>query len=117
MKKLLILLFSLLISFNSYGGIGDKYFCEEKEDEEGVGKHKTLMDWTENSVIQKDIPNQNLVDSSKTATILINKNNYFVSTFPYGEGHLIETFDGETLTSVFVRNSYTYVNEYICTKL
>ena len=52
MKKLLILLFSLLISFNSYGGIGDKYFCEEKEDTEAVGKHKILIDWTENSVIK-----------------------------------------------------------------
>ena len=52
MRKLFVLLFSSIMSFKSYGGIGDKYFCEEKEDTEAVGKHKILIDWTENSVIK-----------------------------------------------------------------
>ena len=28
MKKLLVFLFSILISFNSYGGVGDVYYCD-----------------------------------------------------------------------------------------
>jgi len=37
MKKLLILLFTLLISFNSYGGLFDKTVCVETETEERGG--------------------------------------------------------------------------------
>jgi len=37
MKKLLILLFSILLSFNSYGGLFDKTVCVETETMERGG--------------------------------------------------------------------------------
>lgn len=116
-NKLLVLLFSLLISFKSFAGIGDTYFCEEKEYSGGTAKAQMILEWNENSMTEKSIPKQGLTDTSHTASFVINKNNYFVAISPYRDGQLIETFEGETYTSIFVRTSYTAVNEYICTKL
>jgi len=116
MKKLTILLFSILIPFSSYGGTGDKYFCEEKENAPGYDKAKTLITWNENSITNKGIPSEFYVGVSSDTPFVTNKNNYFVAASPYKEGHITYTFDGETFTSLFVRNSHTYFKEYICTK-
>jgi hypothetical protein len=116
MKKLTVLLFSILISFSSYGGIGDKYFCEEKESAIGYEKVNSLLTWNENSITYKSIPNESWGGVSTDTPFVINKNNYFVASSPYQEGHITYTFDGETFTSLFVRNSHTYFKEYICTK-
>ena len=111
MKKILILLFSTLISFNSYASIGDTYFCEEKEYSHGT-KAQLILEWNENSMTDKSIPNESLGDTSHTAPFVINRNNYFVATIPYSEGQLVETFDGETYTTLYVSNSYTYVSKH-----
>jgi len=115
MKKILVLLFSILISFKSYASIGDSYFCEEKEFINGT-KAQLILEWNKNSMTDKSIPNESLGDTSHTAPFVINRNNYFVATIPYSEGQLVETFDGETYTTLYVSNSYTYVSKYICNK-
>jgi len=114
--KLTILLFSILISFSSYGGTGDKYFCEEKENVPRYEKAKSLLTWNENSITDKSIHSESYVGVSIDAPFVINKNNYFVAVSPYKEGHITYTFDGETFTRLFVMNSHTYSKEYICTK-
>jgi len=54
MKKLLILLFSILISFNSFASIGDTYFYEDKEEDvEGIGKAQFILEWNKNSMTYK----------------------------------------------------------------
>jgi len=116
MKKLLILLFSILISLNSYAGIGDIYFCEEKEINIADYKAQFILNWNENSMTNKDIVEEGSVDSSDTVPFLIHKNNYFVTIKPYREGQLIETFDGETYTSNYVEDSWTFISDYSCEK-
>ena len=116
MKKLTILLFSILISFNSYGGIGNEYFCEEKENAPGFDKAKAFFTWNKNSITYKSIPDGSYAKVSSDMPFVTNKTNYFVAASFYAEGHITYTFDGETLTSLFVSNSHTYFKEYICTK-
>jgi len=117
MKKLIILLFSILISFNSYGGIGDKYFCEEKESELGYEKAKVLITWNEDSVSSKYIKTKTYAGVYTDEPFVLNKNNYFVASSPYKDGFSTVTFDSETLVTIFIRYSHTYIKEYICTKL
>ena len=108
---------SILISFGSYGGIGDKYFCEEKENELGYEKAKLLFTWNYNLLQWKSIPSESYIEVSEDMPFVINKSNYFVASSPYEEGYSTYTFDGKTLVSLFVRNSHTYLKEYACTKL
>ena len=116
MKKLLILLFSILISLNSYAGIGDIYFCEEKEINIADYKAQFILNWNENSMTGSNALKEGSVDTSDTVPFLIHKNNYFVTIKPYREGQIIETFDGETYTSHYVKDSWTFISEYSCEK-
>lgn len=117
MKKLTILLFLILISFNSYGDVGDKYFCEAKESKLDYKKEKMILTWNQNSMTQKSITTQDIVDIHRTSLFITNKDSYFVAASPYEGGDLVSTFDGKTFATLFVRSSYTFPNEYICTKL
>jgi len=117
MKKLLILLFAILISFNSFGSIGEKYFCESKEEFSNGVKARFILEWNEKVMKKISIKEELLTDVSDSHTYLKNKYNYFVTSDPLEDGHFIQTFDGETFTTLYVKNSYTFATAYICTSL
>jgi len=116
MKKLLILLFSILISFNAYSDVNDIYVCEEKEFNKAGYKAKLVLFWDENSMTKKDRVEDDSVDTSDTYPFVVNEKNYFVAMKPKYEGHIIKTFDGETYASYYIKDSYTFISEYNCEK-
>ena len=56
------------------------------------------------------------VDTSSTHSLTINKPNYFVSIFPYRDGHVIKTFDGNVLVNTYIEKKYSFPSVYNCSK-
>ena len=113
--KLFFTFFVLLFSFKSFAGVGDTYYCEEKEINIAGYKAEVILSWNENSFTQKQ-KKDGTVDSSGTVDFLSHNLNYFMALKPYQDGHIFYSFDGVTYTNHFVKKEWTYISEYLCEK-
>ena len=111
-------LFIYIIFFSNkiFPGVGDTYVCEEKEFNKAGYKNEFILYWNQDSFETKDKVMKRTVDTSTTQSLTINKPNYFVSIYPYRNGHITITFDGNVLVSTYVEKEYTYSTVYNCSK-
>ena len=106
----------LAVPPQTFAGVNDTYICEQKKENIAGYKKRHILYWKQNSITTKDKVEKGSVDTSKTTPLLVNNPNYFVSIYPYREGHSISSFDGRTFTTHYIAPNYTYVTEYFCEK-
>lgn len=112
----LLLIFIIFFSNKIFAEVGDTYVCKEKEFNKAGYKLEFILYWNQDTFETKEKVLTGSLDTSTTQSLTINKPNYFVSIYPYGDGHVIKTFDSNILVHVFVENNYSYPSVYDCSK-
>ena len=117
MKKINLIILILLLSIPSlpsWSGVGDTYVCKEEKENIAGYKSEFILYWNENTYDKKYKQVVGSGDSSGTFNFTVHTPKYFVSLRKYLDGHLVNTFNGNTYANVFVRNYYTASFLYNC---
>ena len=112
----LLFIFIIFFSNKIFAGVGDTYVCKEKEFNKAGYKHEFILYWNQDTFEKKDKVVKGSVDTSSTHSLTINNPNYFVSLYPYRDGHIIKTFDGNDLVNIYIEKKYSYTSVYNCSK-
>lgn len=112
----LLLIFIILFSNKIFAEVGDTYVCKEQEFNPAGYKHELILYWNQDTFEKKDKVLPGSADTSTTQSLTINEPNYFVSIYPYHDGHVIKTFDGNNLIHIYVEKEYSFPNVYDCSK-
>ena len=116
MRIFFCLWFFYTFPFETIAGAGDTYVCEEKEINGAGYKGRHILYWNKTSYTIKDEVRKGSKDISKTVNFTFQSPDYFFSVTPYGKGHLIITFDGETYANTFTEKNYTVHGQSVCQK-
>ena len=119
MKKINLIILILLLSIPSspsWSGVGDTYVCKEEKENFAGYKAEFILYWNENTFDKREKKVAGSSDNSGTFNFTVHTPKYFVYLSKHRDGHLLNTFDGNTYANLYVTKNYTFSSLYNCVK-
>ena len=117
MKITYFFVFSILLFSNAaIGQVGNTFVCKEKIANKSGIKSRIILEWKKDEFVIKQEKNPSLVDINDKHKFLVSTNSYFVSVQKYRDGYVVNTFDKNLYSNLYVSDGYTYTTQYDCKK-
>ncbi len=96
--------------------VGNTYVCVEQVTNKSGIKSRIILEWKKDGYVIKQEKNPSLVDISDTHKFLVSTNSYFLSVQKYREGYIVNSFDKNVYSNLYVSDGYSYFTQYDCKK-